>query len=121
MQGGMVRTAHAVRIIARGIVVICAHDGPERIWASDLSIFLLLSIVIRAYFCRLIIFISEHFYRREHFYLSIFFRLSICLSSEHFCSTENRDLSIFFKQCIFKNDFPFWALFKLNIPDPWKE
>ena len=46
------------------IVVICAHEGPEHIWASHLSIFFGLSIAILAFL---------------HFYLTIIFNLSIAI------------------------------------------
>ena len=106
--------------------------GSEHIWASHLSIFLQLSIY------------SEHFYRPEHLFLSIFIDLSIyiwayfstwaflsehifppehiylsiffhlSIISEHFCWTEHQHMSIFFKLSIFKNAFPLRVLFKIN-------
>ena len=90
-------------------VVIRAQVGPEHIWASHLSIFFQLSIVIWAFFYNWA-FLSEHDFPAEHFHLSIIFELSISiwaffviwasksahvLSSEHFYLNISCHLSIF--------------------------
>ena len=124
-DGGSYNKFKRVFFIYRCIRRKYPHSGyscSEGSWAN-------LSISSEHFFCSWA-FISDHFYRPEHLYLSIFIDLSIYIwayfstwafISEHIFPHEHLYLSIFFHLSILKNNFPSECFSKLTIGDPQRQ